>query len=261
MQDSLLKAIQQRFVQSDRFDPLHYAETEQQLFDQLTHLSDAVHKEGKASVVVEHLGRQHATNIDIKQWLAALEPYASQLKNVSIDQSIKQRHYDFNGFSPLRFAGEGRIMQAMQAINFATLEGFLLDGTNEELIYRTELPRNNQDSEKSTTLDDRQSTVDAAEKVTRKSAADAGSANAVQSNTHTATHLLQAGVAVPIDQAQIIFAANELGLSRSTSPNVQSLLESDQLFIMNDAQRQRLQINDRLGSNLADGVVLVIRVE
>lgn len=280
MQDALLRAIQQRFVHSDRFDPLHYAETEQQLFDQLASLSDLVHQQGKANVLVEHLGRQHATSIDIKQWLAALDDYAKQLKDVQIEQVIRHRRYDFNGFAALRFSGEDRSMLTTAPIELSTLNELMHDGEGVELIYRTQLPylsfdsamvaaEDSPNSRKSVTKSKEQSTEANAtsQDESQRSVGDAYKNNSNKRDSianaaeGAATHLLYQGRAVPIEHAQLSFSNNLMVLQRSQKANVASMLESGQLFIMSDAQRRTLQINDRLGSNLADGVILVIRVE
>ena len=47
---------------------------------------------------------------------------------------------------------------------------------------------------------------------------------------------------------------------QSGSSNVKSMLARGQLTVLNDEGRLELQPNDRLGSQLADGVITVIQV-
>jgi len=69
MQEALLKGLQNNFIQNSRFDPLHDAATEQQLFDQLAPIAMQLSEAGKASVGLEHQGRLHNATLDNKYLL------------------------------------------------------------------------------------------------------------------------------------------------------------------------------------------------
>jgi len=75
-----------------------------------------------------------------------------------------------------------------------------------------------------------------------------------------ATHILHAGKAVLIDQAELVTKNGNLSVKQSSSGNIQALLASGKLFVLNDEGRSQLRTNDRIGSHLADGVVTVIHV-
>ena len=140
MQDSLLKAIQNRFILSDRFDPLHYAETEQQLFDQLSSLAEGLADDGKSNIVVQHQGRQHGTSIDLKQWNSAVEEYTGQLTGVQVESSIDHRFYDFNGFRFVSIDGDLNTILIPAATSIDTLLESLRVDEQHHLIYCTDLP-------------------------------------------------------------------------------------------------------------------------
>jgi hypothetical protein len=76
----------------------------------------------------------------------------------------------------------------------------------------------------------------------------------------TATHLLLSGIAVPIEYAQIGLSNAHLAMQAGTATNLQELLSGRKLFIVNDVDRNDVQTGDRLGSELADGVITVIKV-
>ena len=75
-----------------------------------------------------------------------------------------------------------------------------------------------------------------------------------------ASHLLQAGVALPIEKSELRADGGQLTLHKANVGNVQAMLDEQKIFVLNDNDRRELQANDRLGSNLADGVVTVISV-
>lgn len=262
MQDALLKAAQERFIQSDRFDPLHYAETEQQLFDQLTSLAASIKADGKANMVVVHAGNQHACSIDARQWQAALQPFMQPLVNARADINPSSRLYDFNGFEAidLHATGQGLVQQTQTDLAHLNLAGGRDDAGN--VIYQAELPR--QSSSQKQSVD-----VDASVPVNKPvaQAAPEPAAQVVTSDQPAngaadhPTHLLIGGIATPIGRAHVSFSGNAFSIAAGGDANLASLLKSDQLFVMGDQGRHEIRINDRLGSNLADGVITVIRVE
>ncbi|NND00131.1 MAG: hypothetical protein HKN85_08115 [Gammaproteobacteria bacterium] len=255
MQDSLLKAIQNRFIHSDRFDPLHYAETEQQLFNQLPQLARQIAKEGKTNVTVKYQGRQHGSSIDDKQWGEAIERYAEQLINFEAGGQVDRRYYDFCGFQAMQLPSTHKIIAAPPPETDVVLrEGPHQDGEG-NLIYRTELPLVSSRRQVET-------------KVAEPESARVRQASETCSNVkpksngvdQSATHLLQSGVAIPISQACIATDNNQIKLFQGGESNIEQLLASQEIFIMSDTSRSHLKTDDRLGSNLGDGVVTVIRV-
>lgn len=285
MQDALLKGIQERFILSDRFDPLHYAETEQQLFDQLSELASTLRDQGKANISVQHQGRQHATSIDLKQWNTALELYAQQLNTVTLSTPADHRYYDFNGFQALSFAGDKQttIDQNKRALTvqtnaFKALNNAELSDHEGKIIYRTELALNlnqpiNPVGQESIDQEPNVKEAYAKEAYTKEPKPLESSGTGVRSdqlkpqvdsNTRQAadspTHLLQAGLAVPLARAQIDLDGRQMKLQHAQSSNLTALLEADRLFILSDTSRNQLQVDDRLGSDLADGVISVIQV-
>jgi hypothetical protein len=57
------KLIARRFVLHTRFDPLHLAETEQNLYRRLPRLLDQVHRNGSAKLVMEAAGKEYSVEL------------------------------------------------------------------------------------------------------------------------------------------------------------------------------------------------------
>lgn len=274
MQDSLLRAIQQRFILSDRFDPLHYAETEQQLFAQLSLLSRHLMQDGKANVSVEYQGRQHATSIDVKQWNSALEHYLAPLLFAQVESKVAHRFYDFNGFQVVDLidATHSQLQHNASVLRdqASMVQEFVSTASRDdqgELIYCTGLAMRRAPSSAEHQPSERQpyELNGAQDKAIRPlSSTDSVSSSDRLATGKTAadlvTHLLQAGIAVPIQYAHIDIGQNVLRLSHSTASNVMTLLAKQKIFIVGDNHRRILQVNDRLGSELAEGVITVIQV-
>ena len=74
------------------------------------------------------------------------------------------------------------------------------------------------------------------------------------------THLLQAGQAIQLGNAQIELDGRQIKLQYGPSSNLTELLESGKLFILGDTSRNQLRVDDRLGSELANGVITLIKV-
>jgi len=296
MQDALLKEIQQRFILSDRFDPLHYAETEQQLFDQLADLAAAILRDGKANVMVEYEGRQHVSSIDSKQWHAAVTPFVKQLVGAKVESEVSHRFYDFNGFEVVHFAADGNTSLSLDAGALSSSQLSLrriprsdLVDSSGQLIYRTELNRSESGKSEPGDIAEPQNDAAAAEPVSTaaekapvknstnglspevdrpaktsssmtSSETSAMASSPVSAGPGAVTHLMQAGFAIPVSQAHITTSQNQLKLSQARNSNIAQMLNEQKIFIMSDAQRLQLQADDRLGSNLADGVITAIRV-
>lgn len=253
MQEALLKGLQNNFIQNDRFDPLHDAATEQQLFDQLPSIASQLSENGKASISLHHQDRLHNTTIDSKEWHALLKPFSDSL--LSMNHSVEACYVDLNaafestGLDALSDAGMVNIDGSTSVEVDRLLQPLGTDG----LIYQTELSVDvasiRPPSEKAP-VSIAKSTPDDASVSTV-----AGSANA-----NAATHVLHAGIAVPLSLAQLATDNGVLKMTQGSSTNIQTLLNSGKLFILNDEGRTQVRVNDRIGSQLADGIVTVIQV-
>ena len=239
VQDALLKAMQHNFIQSDRFDPLHYAETEQQLFDQISLAAQNIEEHGKANLLVEHKSKLHNVSIDAKQWHAAVKPQFDRLLTKTSKAGghcLIQLNNLFDQSLPGILLREGVSLLADANHMVLPEQATNSDG---ELLYLTELA--------STNIGDDTLRADTDTVIP-------------ESLPNGATHLLHAGVAVPLELAHISTKDNQLSLQRQGQCNAQSMLEEGRLFVINEPERKILQSNDRLGSNLADGVISVIQV-
>ncbi|GHA11851.1 hypothetical protein GCM10008090_22060 [Arenicella chitinivorans] len=243
IQEALLQGLQTRFIQSDRFDPLHNAQTEQQLFDQLADIAIQVGGAGKANVALDHQGQLHATSIEAQEWDALLAPFMQRVLTVASQADAVSVFVDLNGMFehavPTMLLESGvRVVKKLPAIPRA-LQSLTRD---DEPSYLAELP------------------CRVADAGTSSSAADTRAPS--RDVTHEATdvtHILSAGCAIPMHRAHVAAKSNAL-IVRQGEPNVAQLLAQGSLSILNDEARKELRPNDRLGSNLADGVLTAIRV-
>lgn len=264
MQDALLRAIQERFISSDRFDPLHYAETEQQLFDQLPKIAEQLKKSGKANLRVRYQGREHACSIDLKQWSAALQPFAKQFINVQPE--IKNRYSDFNGFQALAADAINSMEAPSKRLAGPKKSTIVSNDENNNIVYCTELllPKPAADTAASgqNKISAKQDQIPS----TQDPSAFASHAESDQTPmagkivVSDASHLMQSGKAVDLARAHVEFNQGQLKLALGQGSNVASLMQEGKLFVMSDRSRQQLQIDDRLGSDMADGVITVIKV-
>ena len=256
MQDVLLKSIQHSFIQNDRFDPLHYASTEQQLFDQLSVVANEVENVGKGNLNVEHEQRVHSTSIDKKQWDSVVSPILNKLIASTSATKAKAVYVDANaafaadeaaaGLSGLQTAGMIMLDPVSPIDPQLLVSNADTPGT---VDYLTDLP------------------VSAAlvaktkePKAVKAQATSSAVPPMVASKPGGPSHLLMAGMALPIAKSELRADGGQLSLHMANIGNVQTMLDEQKVFILNDGDRRELQANDRLGSNLADGVVTVISV-
>ena len=261
MQDILLKSIQNNFIQNDRFDPLHYASTEQQLFDQLPNIGVQIDQVGKANVNVEYEQRVHTASVDKKQWNSVLDPLLKKLIANTSASNTKAVYFDANAaFSGGdKSASNGAGLSGLTAAGMIPLNtvsqidsGSLVSNADASatLDYITDLPV-------SLELDNSDTKDDVAQSVPPAAAVQAASNKKLAG---AVTHFLSAGVAFPIANSELRTDGGQLSLHMSAVGNVQNMLDQQKVFIMNDSDRRELQVNDRIGSNLADGVVTAISV-
>jgi hypothetical protein len=264
MQEALLRGLQNNFIQNDRFDPLHDAVTEQQLFDQLPNIAMQLAESGKARVSLQHQNRRHNTTLDSKEWQALLTPFSDRLINHA--GSAKNSYVDFNaafataGLDLLTQAGFTQIQETANA-SLNDLEQAENSGS---IVYRTDLPLAKPLAAPKPGVNGKNK-ADASEGIALNKRLDENLVGDVSKQKgdkalSQATHLLCGGKAMPIINARLTTDNGVLGLQQSSSGNIQELLSSGRLFILNDEGRTQLNINDRIGSNLADGVLTVIQV-
>jgi len=254
MHDALLKTLQAHFIQNDRFDPLHNAETEQQLFDNLSDIALQVNQSAKAVVNVEFQNQLYSTSIDDKIWNNALTPFTEQL----LASGSKAEH----AFIQMNASFDPRALPQLIAPKVTLLKDLLLskvpslsnqDNANDGLEYITEIKvakAANKAIEKKVALQ-----PELQSKVVKKAAK-----NISTSLKGIATHLLQSGVAIPIVQAHLKMENQQLTLHALEKGNAQALLSSGKLIVLGDESCKEFNVNDRIGSHLVDGVVTVIEV-
>lgn len=248
MQEALLKGLQSNFIQNDRFDPLHDAATEQQLFDQLASIANNIDKSGKASIALEHQSRLHNSVIDDKEWRALLRPFSDRLasKAADVDQCFIDLNAAFDGanLAALIEHGFGDLNSSPSVSVNSLVQTDIAGG----IVYKTELPLATRSNSKPS------------EPSTARSSVTKTESQLKTIDIAQATHVLLAGRALPIDRAEVQFSSGMLNLVLGDDINIQALLNSGRLTVLNDPGRTKLEPNDRLGSDLADGVVSAIQV-
>jgi len=204
MQESILKGLQQSFIQNDRFDPLHDAGTEQQLFDQIPQIARQINESGKAQVGVQHQGRLHNTSIDAKSWEAMLSPYIKKLLATGASANVQHVYVDLNAVfessAPASLASAG--MTVISELNPASAS-LLSSGSGESaLTYLTALSVGEQILDSAVAEDAPQAPIAA----TTQSSLDPAAP----------THLLLAGKALLMREAEVVFDTNGLSLKQGT---------------------------------------------
>ena len=237
IEEALLKSLQANFIQNDRFDPLHDAAYEQQLFDQLPQLISELISTSKATVSVHGKGHTHSVSYEVAELNAVLQPFFERLAVTKAQ--AKKAFIDFNAAlghsAPKQVSELGFEHLSSEAL--APQTAFSYSGDGENLIYQTELPLQGAVASKPV-----------------------NTAPATAKGSDGVLHLVFAGRAVAIEHAQIELAAGQLDLSYAKAGNAALLLKSGQLFVLGDENRKQLRANDRLGSTLVDGVLSVVQV-
>ncbi len=253
LQESVLKALQKSFIGNDRFDPLHDASTEQQLFNQLFEVVAKVVRNGKAVVGVEHNSQLYSTTlqlVDLEEALAGLiNLVQAQNAHVMIDLNDSFDISHLSEWSSAEVSWQG---------DPEPLDAALLVNASDNLIYKSSLPF--RAGSKTSKTKSESGNMQAG----RVNASIDSAAPLEQSlkSGNSATHLMQFGLAIPIDEASISIKDAILSLSRTqTALELPDQIEVEELVVINDKQRKNLQANDRLMSPLADGVITAIRVE
>lgn len=246
MQEAILHGLQNVFIQDDRFDPLHDAATEQQLFDQLAVIASAVTASGNANIGVEHQSRLHSISLERPVWDQFLEPFKQAL--LRLTGSASQVFIDLNdAFGSVQFnALDPSVYVAVEHNSDDDVSRYLQGNKDgDAVLYQTQLSMKN---------------VAAVNGNTQQDSSDDEKQDDKSSVSQGPTHVLLAGTAVPLEQAYINHGAQGFELQKKTQGNLTQLLSDKKLFIINDEQRQQLNVNDRIGSQLVDGILTVIQV-
>ncbi len=285
LQEALLHHLQASFIRNDRFDPLHNAATEQQLFDQLSDIVAKVDGTKKATVGVEHHSKLYSAVVEAGEVEAALSDLIGLINSHS-GQHSGQVVVDLNGAFELAHLPSinPKVIWATQP---EPITAKLANGTDSDagVIHQVSLPAiqtafstngAGRDAGNSSAINS------AANKAT---AADASAAQVTPSITKTqasaqpltaaqpsittnkpsqvATHLMQFGVVVALDKAAISTDGAVLRLIQADAgqaSDLPAMLNNGALSVINDSKRTHLLANDRLMSPAADGVITAVAV-
>lgn len=267
MQDALLREIQHRFIQSDRFDPLHYAETEQQLFDQLPDLASQIYSQAKANCSVFHEGQQHATTITLAQWQSALQGITSTIMSWQPSTTLDGKIYDFNGFAAIRPTDSADQVVSQKKTSLSELETLLQRDESGKVVYQSQLPCDSNRPPESAGMHSQPNQSSHAEARIEthsgvKTAANSGLPNSIEnSDSSSPTHVLHAGIATSIAHCAVTTDANELRVVAATNSSLSDQFDAHRLSIVGDSTRRDLRLGDRIESQLAEGIMTLIRVE
>ncbi|MEO0367621.1 MAG: hypothetical protein AAF197_02425 [Pseudomonadota bacterium] len=241
IQEDILHLLQQRFIKQDRFDPLHHADTEQQLFDQLYGATQDLVNQGSAVFNVNFQQKLFSQTLDKSAWLEAIKTQVPELSTLDVDRVLFEHHEAVSEPLVLELAQRlvGSPIEVVDAAKGVNLVDALVGDLDGELYHLTELPITAKRE-----VGDDQDEVKAP----------------VKHDIRSATHLLSGGVAVPIQSANVTFTAGQLEVSEGAS-NLRGLLDKHQLTsVSGEVLALPLAIGERLISDLGDGVVTAIAV-
>ena len=245
VQEALLQSLQSCFIREDRFDPLHDAATEQQLFDQLPVLVERAINNQKNNVGVEHNGKLYHAVIEPAEIKLALSPLLDLIKDFGDKAVLVDLNNEFD-LSRLELDNVTWISK----IDLLTHEFAKGNDNDDNVIYRTSLPAIKIAQQVGTNI--KEAVENHVELVQKP---------VVSVTSSGATHLMLQGVAVSIADAHISIEGTELVLSKTEGAgNLEEKLNRGELQIINDLQRTSVNPNDRLISPLADGVVTAIQM-
>jgi hypothetical protein len=246
MQEALLHGLQSKFIQDDRFDPLHDAATEQQLFNQLPEAATNIGLSGSANIGVEHQSRLHSISVESTTWDNFLNPFRLAIEAIS--SAALKVFVDLNGaFDTANVSGLNS--GGFVALHMSGLEGkarFLIDHQDAGVVlYQTQLAAVKADGSNES------------ESLSNESELDSSN---ISPSQFSPSHIVFAGRAVALEHAFVEHNSDGLLLSKKANGNLKKLLNDKKLFIINDDQRLELQVNDRVGSHLVDGTLTAIQV-
>ena len=250
MQEALLHGLQNIFIQDDRFDPLHDAVTEQQLFDQLPAIAMSLSASGNVNVGVEHHTRLHNINLEAAAWTQILVPFKDRVQDFIGAQkgASKSAYIDLNNaFGEAGLDGLDQSIFTVVDVNHTDKSERFLSNNKDatSVLYQTQL---------STSVVIGVSDLESINKRVDSNAREEAPLS------QRPTHITFLGRAIALNQAFIEHNEHGLEMQKKNQGNLVSLLRDKKLFIINDESRQNLKLNDRIGSHLADGILTVIQV-
>ena len=281
IQEALLQSLQASFIRDGRFDPLHDAHTEQQLFDQLPELVNQALKNEKSSVGVEHQGKLYNSVVEPSEVKNALTPLLSLIDQLGSQPLLVDMNAEYD-LSALLLPNVNWVSEVV------ALPKKLAAGTSDDgnVIYQTSLEHRDESGQteskpeaQATTQATTHATTHATTQANIKSRATSPEAstskqtkgmsssvsrlNDLDSINQAAavTHVMQHGVAVPLAHAFVHFKGLELILqNKKAEGNIASLLAKGDLQVINDLGRLSLKSNDRIISSVAEGVLVALTV-
>jgi len=250
LQESLLHVLQESFIRTDRFDPLHDADTEQQLFDQLPNIVNSAIRSEKANVGVQHQGKLYNTTVERNEIEAALSDVIGLIRqhaspSLMVDMNAEFELASLPGLSP---------DQMWWSTEVAPVSEGLANSKNElgKVIYQTSLANTSAKSVTKAPVKSSPAPVNAQSQVVN---------NGAVQESQIATHLMQFGVVVPLSQALVDTQDAVLTLQQTATPSdITAMLSDGKLQVINDKARKQLQANDRLMSPMANGVITAVKV-
>ncbi len=275
--DALLKGIQARFIEKTRFDPLHHAVTEQQLFNQI--MENLLPQQWRRmEFKVDFDGQQNSIELSEQQLQSAAEVYLHRLSQALPDELFVADHILGNlpiDCRPAIFLEPGEIFQALGQI----LAGA---GSAEDFSELTAVAPQVTASEQGTNHPSENTRIAdenlPPESLTVPVHSPLTSGIAVEGDIQrdTVTHILANGVAFPVAAAVIVAANNriELALESSLAPNQevlgrfessssQSYLRAEKLLNHNGNAFQgitELKVKDLISQEDLAGTLLAIQV-
>lgn len=253
LQESLLHALQANFIRSDRFDPLHNADTEQQLFNQLPDIIATGVNGEKAVVGVQNQGKLYSATIESNEIRQAFEGLAELIEQCNGQHIIVDTNAAFD-LSQLDYLSGPSVSWASEPRAISKETASTKDAHG-KVIYQTRLA--SAVAPAAVQSMGQQAPPPKPEPTPEQAAAN----NTPQGIANQATHLMQMGIAVPLTHAKLSLSGARLSLERSANcSDVKAMLRNGELNIINDEQRHSLQANDRLMSPFADGVITALRV-
>ena len=264
LQDAVLNHLQTRFIEQERFDPLHHASTEQQLFDQLDVGAQSISEQGFFKFSADYKQKVYSQNLDELGWTQACTDCFAALPEIDGHDVVVDANGAFHSTLILASADE-RFNEALlvnsPALLLATTkstvesalksQGLKEDGTQESIINldAVQLLRDSKFEENETA----KSIDESNEQVELNRAAD-------DSTNSAATHVAINGIAMRIDRASVGFDGGVLQFT-DNEPNIQQLLAQASLTTASGSTTQlTLMPGERLVSDLGDGVLTALRI-
>ena len=264
LQDAVLNHLQTLFIEQDRFDPLHHAATEQQLFDQLDDGARSISEQGFFKFSADYMQKVYSQSLDESGWMQACAECFAALPELDSHRVVVDANNAFHkdliqSSANLRF-NEAMLAPRPKALLAITkelveheldLQAFKGDSTHDSIISLSTVQLVGDHS-----LDDKQTAgrVDPLDEHVGPSGIVDGSVN------RDATHVAINGIALRIERASVGFKGGILQFIDS-EPNIQQLLEQSKLTTASGLATQLpFMPGERLVSDLGDGVLTALRI-